>query len=116
MATTADAFSRDAVTVPAITPLDTWEVLEPLALSSHVLLDRKTVPVKSHFRIVVFAYATVDKQNLRASTGFLCFSQREKIQEGGLLPTIAWQKLIDMNHHNECNIAHKYIFLQAQGC
>lgn len=58
MATTADARSRDAVTAPAITPLDTWEGLEPLVLSSHVLLDMKTVPVKNHFRIVILAYAT----------------------------------------------------------
>lgn len=63
MATTADACGRDAVTALAITPLDTWEGLEQLVLSSHVLLDMKTVPVKNYFRIVVFAYATVDKQN-----------------------------------------------------
>lgn len=55
---------RDAVTAPALTTLDTWEGLEPLVLSSHVLLDMKTVPVKNYFRIVVFAYATVDKQSL----------------------------------------------------
>lgn len=52
------------MTAPAITPHDTWEGLEPLVLCSHVLLDTKTVPVKSHFRIVIFTYATVDKQNL----------------------------------------------------
>lgn len=60
--TTADACGGDAVTAPAITPLDnTWEGLEPLALSSHVLLDMETVPVRSHFRIVIFTYAAVDK-------------------------------------------------------
>lgn len=64
VAAIADVCGRDAVTAPAITPLDTWEGLEPLALSSHVLLDMKTIPVKSHFRIVIFTYATVDKQNL----------------------------------------------------
>lgn len=82
MATTADACGRDAVTAPAITPLDTWEGLEPLALSSHVLLDMKTIPVRSNFRIVIFTYAAVDKQNLLgfyfnnllcASAGFLSF-------------------------------------------
>lgn len=67
MATTADARSRDAVTAPAITPLDTWEGLEPLMLSSHVLLDMKTVPVKNHFRIVILAYAT------GFGFGFFCF-------------------------------------------
>lgn len=52
------------MTAPAITPLDTWEGLEPLALSSHVLLDMETLPVRCHFRIVIFTYAAVDKQNL----------------------------------------------------
>lgn len=133
VATTTDACGRDAVTAPAITPLDTWEGLEPLVLSSHMLLDMKTVPVKSRFRIVIFTYATVDKQNQLglyfndkvcmlqqvffvswfyfppSTKGY--FYLRERNTGGGLLPTwnpsIAWQKLIDVNHHNECNTAHK---------
>lgn len=51
---TANACGRDAATAPAWRSLGTWGSLGPLALSSHVLLDMKTFPVKTNFRILLY--------------------------------------------------------------
>lgn len=115
VASTADACGRDAVTAPAITPHDTWEGLEPLVLSSHVLLDTKTVPVKRHFRIVISTYATVDKQNLLG----LYFNDKLCVLQQGFL--VSWFYFLPFTKGNFYLRERKYrrwaaSYLKSQHC
>ena len=42
------------VLAPTSPSLSAWETLIPLVVSSHVLLDIKTFPVKNHFRLLLY--------------------------------------------------------------